>query len=523
MKILTELRREFDVEDIVSQELSSVNKLMPPRWGDQALRGNEESVAAWLTSVMRRDIAVNPEEVVLARKLQRGARPCSLLGLTERLLYRAAVSLVEAVTGPSDRSQDSYNAFQTGPLGVDGCRYVLKTDIASYYQYVDHERLIDEVVARTGDDLAVSMAAELLSEVSGRQFGLPQLSGASDILADVYIDPLRRHLVRSGFAVWSFADDFRVACNSYDEALRALEATDEGGRRLGLVLNELKTATPGIAKYRASLTTVRDRERDLFASLEVEELDEMESGEYALDDSLVDVVGEPMLLNENDFDEGDLSTEDAVDQGSVNASQLLAASKVIDLWVEEEEDDETQRSEPASVTARLLARALRVCTRAQDSRALEHVASILVYEPSLTPTVARYVRACGETARREVRNTLDVVCESGIVSTWQALWIAYVAGELPRRRGGGQFAHVEWLQGQLRSQHPALRAEAVLALSRRRLATPEQVLEVAVGLPAMHMSTAVLALAALGDEAAASAVAESDLDRLRINWGLGRL
>lgn len=523
MKVLSELRREIDVEDVVNQELASWNKLLPPRWGDRALRGNEEAVGAWMTSMMRRYVAVDPEEVVLARKLGRGARPCAILGLKERLLYRAAVSLIEDVTGPSDRSQEAYDAFQKAPADFEGCRYVLKADIASYYQYVDHERLVDEVVARTGDDLAVSLAVELLGETSGRHFGLPQLSSVSDVLADVYIDPMRRHLVRSGFPVWSFADDFRVACRSYDDALKALEAADEGARLLGLVLNEMKTATPGLDKYRASLTAVRDRERELFDALDVEELDEPESGEYTDEEDLDDGVGESTLLDEDDFDEGDVGTEDLVEGGSVSEAQLLAASKVVELWVEEEEDDETQRSEPASVTAKLLGRALRAYARGQDPTALEHVASMLVYEPSLTPTIARYVRACGEFARGRARDTLDEVCASGILSSWQSLWIAYVAGELPRRRGGAEHAHVHWLNAQLRSRQPALRGESVLALARRRLVTTAEVLDIAAGLPAMHRPTAVLALAALGDEEAAGAVAESDLDRLRIEWGLERL
>lgn len=523
MKVLSELRREIDVEDVVNHELASWNKLLPPRWGDRALRGNEEAVTDWVTSVMRRDVAVDPEEVVLARKLGRGARPCAILGLKERLLYRAAVSLIEDVTGPSDRSQEAYHAFQKAPADFEGCRYVLKADIASYYQYVDHERLVDEVVARTGDDLAVSLAVELLGETSGRHFGLPQLSSVSDVLADVYIDPMRRHLVRSGLPVWSFADDFRVACRSYDEALQALEGADEGARLLGLVLNEMKTGTPKVDKYRDGLTAVRDRERALFADLDVEALDEPEPSEYVDEEDLDEGEDESTLLDEDDFDEGDVGPEDEIDEGEVSEAQMLAASKVIDLWVEEEEDEDTQRSEHASVTAKLLGRALRVFAKGQDPRALAHVASMLVYEPSLTPTIARYVRACGGFARNEARDTLDDVCESGIVSTWQALWIAYVAGELSRRRGGASRAHVEWLRVQMRSRQPALRAESALALARRGLITTGEVLDVAAGLPPMHRPTAVLALAALGDEGGADGLAESDLDRRRIEWGLNRL
>lgn len=525
MKVLDDLRREIDVDATVAAELSSWNKLVPPRWGDRALRGSEETVAAWVTALMRRDVSVGPEEIVLARKLGRGARPCALLGLKERLLYRAAVSSIEAVTGPSDRSQESYDAFKQAPLGADGCRYVLKADIASYYQYVDHERLVDEVVAQTGDDLAVGLATELLGLSSGRHFGLPQLSSVSDVLADVYIDPMRRDLVRAGLPVWSFADDFRVACRSYEEALGALEAADQAARALGLVLNETKTSTPGARLYRSSLTAVRDRERELFASLDVEELDEPHQGDYPDDFDLDDVVERDSLLDQDEFDEGDVGTEpDAtVEDETVSQAQLTAASKVIDLWIEEEEDDETQRSERAQVTSKLLGRALRVFTLGQDPSALDHVASMLVYEPSLTPTVARYLRTCGEVARRESRDALDDVCRSGIVSTWQAIWIAYVCGELPRRRGGERLAHVGWLRDQVRGPHPALRAEAALALARRRLVTVDELLDVAAGLPEMHRPTALLALAALGEEDVALNSADSELDRIRVQWGLRRL
>ena len=433
------------------------------------------------------------------------------------------MALIEADVGTPDRSQSAYQTFQEGPLSVEGCEYVLKSDIASYYQYIDHELLVNEVVAQTGDDLAVSLAVEVLAHTSSRRFGLPQLSSVSDVLADIYIDPMRRVLVRRGYLVWCFTDDFRVACRSYDEALGALEATDEAARELGLVLNEMKSSTPGIDRYRASLTAVRDRERELFAMLEVEELNEPDPGEYGEERALDEQSERDSLLDEADFDDADLQPEAPNDEEVVSQAQLLAASKVVDLWVEEEEDEDTQRSERAQVTARILGRALRVFTLGGDPSALEHVASMLVYEPYLTPTIARYVRECGRFARRSTRNTLDDVCRSGIVSTWQAIWIAYIAGELPRRRGGEQLAHVGWLREQLRSPSAALRAEASLALARRRLTSANELLDVAAGLPSMHRPTALLGLAALGEEDIAMGAADSELDRLRIQWGLEKL
>lgn len=525
VKVLPEVRREMDLDEVVAAELVTWNKLMPPRWADRALVGSESEVVSWFGSLARRELELDAEEVLLARKLGRGARPIALLGLKERLLYRGAVSVIEVATCASDRSREAFDAFQQGPLEFEDCAYVLKTDIASYYQYVDHERLVDEVVAQTGDDLAVTLAVDLLHEVTARRFGLPQLSPVSDGLAEIYIDPMRRDLVRRGYRVSRFADDFRVACRDYDEALAALEATEHAARDLGLVLNELKTSTPGRERYRASLTATQDRERELFAELDVEELEDPEPGEYSDEDSSETVTQSGALLEETDFDEADVGAGQEPDDDDVVVSpaQLAAAAKVLEIWIEEEEDDEVQRAEPARITAALLGRALRVFTRCGDPSALEHVTAMLVYEPSLTPTIGRYLRRCAESARRLTRGALDEVCRSRAVSAWQAMWIAFIAGELPRRRGGETLPHVEWLRAQTRSDRPALAAEAILALARRRLVSASDVLDVLHRLPALHRPTALLALAALGQENLALTAADSELDRIRVRWGLEHL
>lgn len=524
MRMLPNVRTEIDVDAVVEAELSSWNKLLPPRWGDRALVGAEPQVVSWFTSLTKREIQVDQEEVLLARKLGRGARPLTMLGLKERLLYRGAVSLVEALTGRPDRSREAYVAFQVAPLQSEDCRYVLKTDIAAYYQYIDHERLVDEVVAQTGDDLAVTVAVDLLRQATSRRFGIPQLSDVSDVLAEVYIDPLRRHISRAGYPVWRFTDDFRVACRSYQHALEVLEVVDHGARDLGLVLNELKTSTPRRLKYEASLTAVEDRERELFTSLDVEELEEPDFGDYGNLGWVGELDRPDVLLDESDFDEGEVgSTDDTDSPAMVSDAQLAAARKVLQLWEEEEEDEETQRAEWAQVTARLLGRALRVLSIGHDTSALEHVAALLVYEPSLTPTISRYLHSCAGPHRRAARDTLDEVCRSGIVSPWQAVWVAYVAGELPKKRGGDDLPHVAWLREQLQSPYPVLRAESAMALARRGLVGADTLRNLLPLLPPSHRPTILIALAALGAETAATNAADSELDRLRVQWALESL
>lgn len=135
----------------------------------------------------------------------------------------------------------------------------------------------------------------------------------SDVLAEFYIEPMRRTLIRAGFRVSRFADDFRVVCRSYDEALSAWETADEAARELGLVLNENKTSTPRRSRYAALLTAISDQERALFTELEVESLNEPEYGD--VDE---DVTGVGSLLPEPDFNETEVVTEDvAVANGEV--------------------------------------------------------------------------------------------------------------------------------------------------------------------------------------------------------------
>jgi len=113
---------------------------------------------------------------------------------------------------------------------------------------------------------------------------------------------------------------------------------------------------------------------------------------------------------------------------------------------------------------------------------------------------------------------LNDICDSGIVGAWQSLWIAHVAGDLAKRRGKVRQSHVLWLKQQLSSDRPALRAEAVLALARRGLTRPADVMRIASSLPTKHRPTALVALVALGATDDAEAIAESELDRLRIDW-----
>lgn len=215
---------------------------------------------------MRREYTPSRHFSVLARKAGRGSRPLPYIALQDRLVYRALVTSLDPWL-PTVPGRGDYDAFVSSPLEVEECRYVLKADVSAFYQYVDHERLIDEVVAQTGDDLAITAVVELLQGGTRRRFGLPQMQSSSDLLGDIYVDPIRRSLLRQGHNVVRYADDFRVACGSYSEALASLELIEREAFNLGLILNEAKTGTPQRSTYEESLGEVSRDEAQLFAEL----------------------------------------------------------------------------------------------------------------------------------------------------------------------------------------------------------------------------------------------------------------
>lgn len=112
-----------------------------------------------------------------------------------------------------NRGREQWRTFQRLPLKHDD-RYVLTADITACYQHIDHGLLSEEILVRGGDQRTIDALAALLSTTSGRSYGLPQQSRASDVLAEAFLDRLERALVRRGLRASRHNDDFRFVCRS---------------------------------------------------------------------------------------------------------------------------------------------------------------------------------------------------------------------------------------------------------------------------------------------------------------------
>ena len=108
-------------------------------------------------------------------------------------------------------------------------------------------------MAQTGDGQRVDTLTTLLTAITGRRYGLPQQNHPSDVLAEAYIDVLERRLHRANARVWRYSDDFRIATDSWSDALATVDLLEREVRRIGLTLNDSKTVIRRGDTYEASL------------------------------------------------------------------------------------------------------------------------------------------------------------------------------------------------------------------------------------------------------------------------------
>jgi RNA-directed DNA polymerase len=138
-----------------------------------------------------------------------------------------------------------------------GYGWVVDADLQSFFDTVDHEKLIDAVAEEVADGGVLKLIRRVLQagvslpETAGvepTELGTPQGGPLSPLLANVYLHAFDRHMVAAGYGLVRYADDFVIFAKSESEANAALElarAVLEG--QLGLRLHPEKTGVVSVA------------------------------------------------------------------------------------------------------------------------------------------------------------------------------------------------------------------------------------------------------------------------------------
>lgn len=213
-------------------------------------------------------IDLQPVDVVFAHRYGSGTRPVPDLSIEARLVIEGlAKLLVDRLASDAEllglshhitHDGDHKLEFERRPLAEPKPPYIAVADVASFYEYVDHDLLAGEILELTGDVHLAAAVKGAMSELLGRRFGLPQGPQGSDAFASMYLSRVDRRLLRAGVAIDRLNDDYLLRAESFARGQRDLAALERSLRDLGLILNHGKTQLLSAEQYERGLSAFQE-------------------------------------------------------------------------------------------------------------------------------------------------------------------------------------------------------------------------------------------------------------------------
>lgn len=441
--------RKLNIAGAVSKVVDGHLDRMPPLIADRCLVDAKSTLTESVVADAIANSAIPVETLTMPRRLF-GVRPVGVTSAGHRALYAA---LVEALGDriPQARTRDDYDAYERfGAQDPFADGYLVELDIASCYEYIDHELLHLELVSRTSNVPAVAALMDILGRWQPRGRGLPQLNESSDALADAYLEILERDLLRVTPTVMRVADDFKIERDDWATANEVIEYAAEEARRLGLVLSTEKTRI-------SAFDTVRSRRAAQKAFLD-EHFTQAKSS-----------------LTEIDFLTMDYESDEAVVIEPGRADTVREAlRRIVEEWIElQGRPDQPEVSEHA----RLLPVALAWLQGHVGWRVPEQwLAQIAFRHPLRQENVCKYV--LGREEWEANWRALTALSAMGRQSPWAKVWLLHAA-EAQQLPGVDIRSDklIEWARMQLRDRHELVRAEAGWLLAKHSAIRESEIAE----------------------------------------------
>lgn len=195
--------------------------------------------------------------VYIPKPGSRERRPLGIPTVRDRVVQTALRMVLEPIFEQTFAAQ-SYG-FRPGrgckdalrrvdELLKDGAVFVVDADLKSYFDTIPHDRLLALVGQRVVDGKILKLLEQFLQQgvLDGLDGwtpneGTPQGAVISPLLSNIYLDPLDHLMVREGFEMVRYADDFVVLCRSEAQAARALAVIADWTAAAGLILHPDKT------------------------------------------------------------------------------------------------------------------------------------------------------------------------------------------------------------------------------------------------------------------------------------------
>lgn len=456
LRVSPKVMQKLDLNGSTTFCLNTPLDRLPALISDRCMEKATGTVNKWVQANFIGGMQI-PKEVITMPKSRFGQRPVTLSSFPARVLYHALVSGIQGDLEPNSRGGEAWVQHEAF-AEESPSEYIVEVDIAACYEFIDHERLREEIVTRTLDAEHARTISDFLGECSTNKRGLPQLTAASDALADAYLSIIQRQLMRQGLNVSRYADDFIIRVESWEKANETIEYAAEFARNLGLILSYEKTRASRTYFFKQKAESQRELQKRYFDS-EKERMTffHIVGGDRYADVSLIEIQPD--------------------DAATLKASMW----RVITHW---QEQSGAARANPdievasESSLRRLLPLAISVLQ--DDQRIANQVLADLVQaEPIRLERVCRYIlaRLTHPAEATESWKLVKTLTESGRLSPWARLWLLHVISELPAVDNSTFERVLAWVDKQLTDRHETVRAQAAWAAASFKKLNNEQVLE----------------------------------------------
>jgi hypothetical protein len=409
MRLDKDLAEKLPLELALDEALQRPGDFFPSRIAFAAAKRSPSIFRSIRTNLVR-DWKQATAESVQVPKWGGGTRPAIDIALRDRLVLDGLIRHLKSEVVPglvnwSPRGEERRRA--EGNLVQGPVEYVLMTDVAAFYEYVDHDLLTDEMLDLTADEPAVMALAELLASLANKPRGLPQGPVSVGDLADIYLSMVDRRLVRDGYRLVRFTDDYRIAAESWLEAQRAQVRLETYLRDVGLVINAGKTRSPRSELYVSWETANRPEwAQEVADAVTAASPDTGESDE----DGWIDVTE----YSEIGFLPDGLDRESLLPQVEHDLAMVMGKP---DFWG-------TSSNQGAS---RRLKLALPVLGKLGSLAPLEYLPKLIRSFPHLAMEVSLYLRDVvdGESSSEVLEALADTLESEGFLFDWQLGWFLH--------------------------------------------------------------------------------------------------
>lgn len=216
----------------------------------------DKNINNLILNLTKDDYTSDPLKGIVIPKTDNKIRALAVPTVKDRILQRAVIQIIgESVEHLLEDNSFAYRkglsrsgaAYAIDIARKNGYKFVLESDIRSFFDNVDWNILFKKIDILFGDDpIAVLIKKWVVSDVIyegiriKRSKGLPQGAVISPLLANLYLDEFDEAL-QDNFKLIRYADDFVILCKSVEQAQNALSEAKNALAELKLDIKDSKT------------------------------------------------------------------------------------------------------------------------------------------------------------------------------------------------------------------------------------------------------------------------------------------